>query len=165
MSWFCLLWCVFVWCFCSTWVSLEVSVRLRVVFVFRMCCRAFCSFWLMAFARFIVCVSAVFESDIIMLGCPGGIISCASMIAMSSVVFMHVFVVPIVCGMACMRVSRGVVGSVCQSYFVVWFCIAMMVAAAAALCLMCLWGLCFLYEPSVAMIRGELCVRSMECIV
>ena len=46
-----------------------------------------------------------------------------------------------------------------------WFCIAMTVAAAAALCLMCLWGLCFLYKPSVAMISGELCVRSMECTV
>ena len=62
------------------------------------------------------CVSAVLEYDIIMPRLPGVIISCAIMIAMSSFVLMHVFVVPMDWGMACILVRIGVVGRFLQSF-------------------------------------------------
>jgi len=137
--------------------SLEVSVRLMHVFVVLMYCLVmYCWSW-MAFAIFMVCVSAVFESEIMIVGCPDGVISCAIMIAMSSAVLMHMLVVPMACGIVCMHVRSGVVRWLLQSCLVCLLLMAVIVAAAAALCLRfwCggLWGL---YDASVAMMRGEL---------
>jgi hypothetical protein len=55
----------------------------------------------MACASFIVCVRAVFESDMMMHGYCGGASSCAMISAMSSAVLLHVFV-GVVCGDFCL---------------------------------------------------------------
>jgi hypothetical protein len=82
-------------------VSLDVSVRLRVVSVVLMCCLVCVCLCLMACASFIVCVRAVFESDMMMHGYCGGASSCAMISAMSSAVLLHVFV-GVVCGDFCL---------------------------------------------------------------
>lgn len=72
-----------------------------------------CVLLVSAVAVFVVWSSAFFESDIIMHGCPGGISSCAMVMACNSAVFMHVSVVPKDCGIPCILVRIGIV---------FWFC-------------------------------------------
>lgn len=83
------------------------------------CCVAYvlprCGYFVSQFFGYVDGVrDGVFESDIIIAGCPGGIISCAMMIARSSAMLVHVSVVPMVCGSACMCVSSGTVVYVCH---------------------------------------------------
>ena len=85
---------VLLWCALSAWASLEVIVRLRVVAVLLMYCLVVVSSCMIAFVRLTVCVIAFFESEIMMHGYPGGMTSCAMMMARSSAMLMHVCVVP-----------------------------------------------------------------------
>lgn len=64
-------------------------------------------FCVVALDMLMVCVSAFLESDMIMVGYPGGVISCAVIMACSSAMFIHVWVVPIVCGSMWMHVRSG----------------------------------------------------------
>lgn len=89
--------------------SLAVSALLMMVLFSRMYFLVLVVWVIMALDMFMVCVRAVFESDAIMLGYPGGIASCAMMMAISSAELLHVWEVPIACGSAWMRASMGIV--------------------------------------------------------